>query len=231
MISSTMATITRIMLISDPPLPSDTMVTHSLPLDSSVLENFHVAETFDILIREENNLLCQLTTEEFRLVRRRMIESILATDMAYHMKHLNALKSKLESLDIKGGENVEKLVCSADVNKNFDNQQDVLSWCIHACDVSNPSKPTPVYDNWVKRVFDEFFNQGDMEKKAGLAVSPLCDRNTVDISKSQIGFINFVVMPTYEVLLNVIPEIGPYYEKVKENFAIYEQKIKENANK
>jgi hypothetical protein len=202
------------------------MVIITLKADSSVLENYHVAETFEILLKDENNFLCNLTAEEYRLVRRRMIESILATDMANHVKHLNSLKSKLDSLSIKGGENVDKLFGS-DVGKSFENQQAVLSWCIHACDVSNPAKPTKVYDEWVNRVFIEFFNQGDEERKAGLAISPLCDRKTVDVNKSQIGFINFVVLPTFEVLLNVIPEINGYVIKVKENFSIYEKRINE----
>jgi hypothetical protein len=155
-----------------------------------------------------------------------MIESILATDMANHVKHLNSFKSKLESLNIKDGENLDKLL-STDVSKNFENQQVVLSWCIHTCDVSNPAKAIHVYDNWVNRVFVEFFNQGDEERKASLAISPLCDRTTVDVSKSQIGFINFVVLPTFEILLNIIPEVSCYYDRVKENFATYENRIKE----
>jgi hypothetical protein len=157
-----------------------------------------------------------------------MIESILATDMANHMKHLNTLKAKLESFSIKNGENIQNLICSD--AKKFENQQAVLSWCIHTCDVSNPSKPTKVYDDWVNRVFVEFFQQGDDERKAGLAISPLCDRNTVDISKAQLGFINFVVLPTYELLLNVIPEINAYIERVRDNLNIYEQRVKEKED-
>jgi hypothetical protein len=159
-----------------------------------------------------------------------MIESILATDMANHVKHLNSLKQKLESLEIKDGKNVDKLLVT-DVAKKFENQQTVLSWCIHTCDVSNPAKPTSVYDDWVNRVFVEFFNQGDEERKANLSISPLCDRNTVDISKTQLGFINFVVLPTFEILLDVIPEISPYVDNVRSNFAIYENRALEKENK
>jgi hypothetical protein len=194
------------------------------------LENFHVAETFDILLREDNNFLCNLKAEEFRLIRRRMIECILATDMANHVKHLNSFKNKLESYDIDNGRNVEKLF-SMDLAKSFENQQVILNWCVHTCDVSNPAKPTKVYDEWVSRVFMEFFTQGDEERKAGLAISPLCDRNTTDLAKSQIGFINFVVLPTFQILLNVIPEIGPYVNRVKSNFEVYDKMVKEKEGK
>ncbi len=35
----------------------------------------------------------------------------------------------------------------------------------------------------------------------------LCDRETVEIAASQPGFINFVVMPLFQCLSNVIPEL------------------------
>jgi hypothetical protein len=177
------------------------------------------------MLKDDNNLLCNLKAEEFRIVRRRMIEFILATDMANHIKHLSSLKGKLESYDIKNGENIDNLL-STDVSKTFENQQIVLSWCVHTCDVSNPAKPTRVYDDWVNRVFMEFFTQGDEERNAGLAISPLCDRNTVDVVKSQLGFINFVVLPTFEMLLNVIPEVKTYVELVRHNLSVYEDRIK-----
>ena len=43
----------------------------------------------------------------------------------------------------------------------------------------------------------EFFAQGDRERAAGLAVSPMCDRGTTGRAASQINFIEFVVAPLY----------------------------------
>ena len=43
----------------------------------------------------------------------------------------------------------------------------------------------------------EFFEQGDKEKAMKLPVSPMCDRATTAIPKTQIGFIDFVVQPLY----------------------------------
>jgi hypothetical protein len=39
---------------------------------------------------------------------------------------------------------------------------------------------------------EEFFNQGDREKAAGIPVSPLFDRDKPGVSKSQPGFYTFV---------------------------------------
>ncbi len=39
--------------------------------------------------------------------------------------------------------------------------------------------------------------QGDMERAAGLPVSPMCDRAKATMAQSQINFIEFVVAPLY----------------------------------
>eukprot|EP00518_Triparma_eleuthera_P010848 CAMPEP_0182471408 /NCGR_PEP_ID=MMETSP1319-20130603/20277_1 /TAXON_ID=172717 /ORGANISM="Bolidomonas pacifica, Strain RCC208" /LENGTH=219 /DNA_ID=CAMNT_0024671957 /DNA_START=12 /DNA_END=668 /DNA_ORIENTATION=- len=63
----------------------------------------------------------------------------------------------------------------------------------------------------------EFFAQGDDEKRRDLSVSPLCDRNDTDsIPNSQKGFINFLVKPLFSVfveyleleLSDTIPSLG-----------------------
>lgn len=53
--------------------------------------------------------------------------------------------------------------------------------------------------------------QGDREKQLGIACSPLCDRQTTLVEKSQIGFINFIVEPSFNVL-------GEMMEKIIEVF-------------
>ena len=50
---------------------------------------------------------------------------------------------------------------------------------------------------WSKRVLEEFFQQGDMEKAQGLPLSPLMDRANTALAPSQINFIEFVVAPLF----------------------------------
>jgi len=78
--------------------------------DTSVQEAFHVAESFAIMQREDCNFLEKLTTDEFKVFRKRMIGCILATDMAKHAADLSALKGLVESHGIKGGENAEMII-------------------------------------------------------------------------------------------------------------------------
>ena len=84
---------------------------------------------------------------------------------------------------------------------------EVLMFMLHLADISNPAKGDPMFKLWTDRCLDEFFAQGDKEREMGLAISPNCDRNTTKRPDSQIGFINFVVKPAYEVLADVIPNV------------------------
>ena len=71
----------------------------------------------------------------------------------------------------------------------------VLPWCLHSADISNVTKEFPVCDFFSKRVYKEFFLQGEKEKELGLDVSPGRDRNTTKIPTSQMAFIKYVVAP------------------------------------
>ena len=39
---------------------------------------------------------------------------------------------------------------------------------------------------WCARIMEEFFQQGDREREAGLDISPMCDRFNATIEKSQV---------------------------------------------
>jgi len=58
---------------------------------------------------------------------------------------------------------------------------------IHCADLSNPTKPLDLYRQWTDRIMQEFFAQGDTERKLGLDISPMCDRHTATVEKSQVA--------------------------------------------
>lgn len=57
------------------------------------------------------------------------------------------------------------------------------------------------------RCLEEFFLQGDAEKKAGMPVSPMCDRKLTVKSESQLGFIRFIVRPSFVLLSDLMPRV------------------------
>nr|XP_060484809.1 dual specificity calcium/calmodulin-dependent 3',5'-cyclic nucleotide phosphodiesterase 1C [Panthera onca] len=54
---------------------------------------------------------------------------------------------------------------------------------------------------------DLLFFQGDREAELGLPFSPLCDRKSTMVAQSQVGFIDFIVEPTFTVLTDMTEKI------------------------
>ncbi|CAB3408849.1 unnamed protein product [Caenorhabditis bovis] len=148
--------------------------------DRSVLENHHVSSCFRLMKEDDKNIVAQLSKDEYKDLRNMVIEIVLATDMSTHFMQIKTMKSMLT------------LPEGIDKNK-------ALCLIVHACDISHPSKPWELHERWTEGVLEEFFRQGDIEASMGLAYSPLCDRHTVHVADSQIGFIDFIVEPTMVV--------------------------------
>ena len=63
-----------------------------------------------------------------------------------------------------------------------------------------------MHHRWSLAIAAEFFAMGDAERKAGLPISPFCDRHRdVDISKGQIGFLQFVCRPFFAATARLLP--------------------------
>lgn len=58
---------------------------------------------------------------------------------------------------------------------------------VHCADLSNPTKPLAVYRQWTERIMEEFFRQGDKERERGMEISPMCDKHTASVEKSQVN--------------------------------------------
>ena len=202
--------------------------------DISVLENYHVSQTFKVLQNKETNLFINFSPEEYRICRRRMIDCILSTDMANHQKVISAVKIKIETYDIEKGKNFEKIFednNEDDLGKLYENQQCILNMIIHGSDISNPAKPDKISSLWTKRVYDEFFIQGDLEKEKGLTVSMFCDRENTNINKAMIGFINFVVLPSINIIVNLVNEVKIYKDYCKFNLKKHQIVFKNDEKK
>ena len=148
--------------------------------------------------------------------------------MTLHNRELLFLKAKIKTFQIKNGENVEKIVQISDPVANFNTKQEFLNVLVHSADISNPTKPLDIYKQWAQRCVDEFFRQGDTEKRLGLPVSFGCDRNIVTLPQSQLGFIDAIVLPLFSVVNEFFPGMNftlqnlkineEYYKGVKEKY-------------
>ena len=185
--------------------------------DISVLENFHSSFLWSILNNNETNIFDHLEKGDYSNLRKRMISLILATDMANHGK----VVSKLKSMDLSKNENVLK----------FDERQNVLDFIIHSADLAHNVKLFKISLHWVSLLSEEFWRQGDEEKKNKLNVSFLCDRNDSNVPKSQVGFIKGFIIPSFEILVNIFPSLNFTIENAKNNVKEWEKLIEKGSTK
>jgi high affinity cAMP-specific and IBMX-insensitive 3',5'-cyclic phosphodiesterase 8 len=160
---------------------------HELALtynDRSVLENHHVAAAFKILVKPENNLLvnCPDQMVEFR---KTVVDMVLSTDLGQHFDFLGHFKNSMNTGTLDASVAKDRLV--------------VLKMMIKCADVSHTAKQHKLHVAWTNRIVEEFYQQGDEERKLGIAVSPFMDRTKPNVPKAQIGFINFLVKPMFDV--------------------------------
>ena len=81
----------------------------------------------------------------------------------------------------------------------------ILKMVIKCADIGNVTKGRAYCIAWTERVVQEFFEQGDAEKRLKLPVTPMMDRDRASVPKQQIGFYNFVVKPMYEAFAMLVP--------------------------
>ncbi|XP_006629415.1 dual specificity calcium/calmodulin-dependent 3',5'-cyclic nucleotide phosphodiesterase 1B [Lepisosteus oculatus] len=156
--------------------------------DRSVMESHHVSAAFRLMQDQQMNIFGNLSREEWVELRSLVIEMVLATDMSSHLLQVKAMKTCLQQQ-----ERIDK--------------PKALSLLLHTADISHPTKPWPLHVRWTKALMEEFFRQGDMEAELGLPFSPLCDRKTTLVAESQIGFIDFIVDPTFSLLTDMAEKI------------------------
>jgi len=159
--------------------------------DQSPLENHHCAVFFYILKKPETNVLESLSNEEFIEVRKGIIQCILATDMAKHSTLVGQFKDMTDKFDFKNDEHRNML----------------LLMLIKSADISNEVRPTHVAEPWVDNLLEEFFMQHDKELVEGLPVSSFMDRKKVKKSITQSNFIAYVMIPIFEAMAKVLPNM------------------------
>jgi len=191
--------------------------------DKSVLENYHVSETFKVLLNPDNNIFEYLSVEDFKILRKRIIEAILATDMSFHFQSFSLLKAKLDHLEVYEGKNTDKIINNSKNATIFSEQQEIINFLFHTADISHNTKDWEISKIWSKNIYEEFFNQGDLEKKQGLPISMLCDRETTNIAKSQQGFIAGIISPTFTLLVRFLPPLHSLITNIEKNTEKWER--------
>ena len=194
---------------------------HKLALrhnDKSPLENMHCAVLYEILGEQDANIFSSLTETEWRESRKIILTCILGTDMSHHFEQISKVNLFLE---VHGSEtesfaagNTEEI---PQVLHDSDQRLFMMELLLHCSDISNPYKPFQICRAWSHLVVAEFCAQGDREKKEGLEVSPMCDRDAMNLCNMQMGFIEFVVSPLILGVIKMFPSLHGIGSTMNEN--------------
>ncbi|XP_017769758.1 PREDICTED: cAMP-specific 3',5'-cyclic phosphodiesterase isoform X2 [Nicrophorus vespilloides] len=186
--------------------------------DESVLENHHLAVAFKLLQNEGCDIFANLSKKQRQTLRKMVIDMVLSTDMSKHMSLLADLKTMVETKKVAGS--------GVLLLDNYTDRIQVLENLVHCADLSNPTKPLALYRRWVDLLMEEFFQQGDREREARMDISPMCDRHSATIEKSQVGFIDYIVHPLWETWADLVhPDAQDILDTLEENRDWYQSMI------
>jgi len=169
--------------------------------DQSVLENLHCRVAFETMLNYKIDKL--MPPAAWRSFRSSIVHAILSTDM----KHHNKLKAEL----YKGLRNPELIQVS-----------DWIAYLVHSADLGNLTLKWEISKEWEEKLFEEFAQQAKKEKARGLQVTPyMSGANAVTKADIQLGFMENILLPWWDALLQLIPQIAPRVATLKRNYARY----------
>uniref|UniRef100_A0A7S0QT34 Phosphodiesterase n=1 Tax=Pyramimonas obovata TaxID=1411642 RepID=A0A7S0QT34_9CHLO len=178
--------------------------------DLSVNENHHLSLAFKIAQDPACDIFQNMKLPEYKSLRQLLVQMVMGTDMSNHFestqKFAEQLTREQSVWDWEGPARIS-----------------LLKVILHCADISNPGKPVPMAGKWSQLLVDEFYLQGDEERKGALPVTPICDRAIYMMPRSQMGFITFIVQPTFNMLADVAPKIRecmlPLLETTRQHWA------------
>nr|XP_015802579.2 cAMP-specific 3',5'-cyclic phosphodiesterase 7B isoform X1 [Nothobranchius furzeri] len=154
----------------------------SLYQNTSVLESHHWRSTVGML--RESGLLSHLPASISQDIEQQLGSLILATDISRQNEFLVTFREHLDNQDL------DLQLAS---HRHF-----MLQIALKCADVCNPCRDWELSRQWSERVCEEFYRQGDLERKLNLEISPLCDKLTDSVPAVQIGFISYIVQPLFQ---------------------------------
>ncbi|XP_067338726.1 3',5'-cyclic-AMP phosphodiesterase 7B-like isoform X2 [Channa argus] len=142
----------------------------SLYQNTSVLESHHWRSTVGML--RESGLLSHLPADMSQDMEQQLGSLILATDISRQNEFLITFRDHLENQDL------DLQLAS---HRHF-----MLQIALKCADICNPCRVWELSRQWSERVCEEFYRQGDLERKFELEISPLCNQQADSVPAIQI---------------------------------------------
>ncbi|GAB5372156.1 hypothetical protein AAMO2058_001641400 [Amorphochlora amoebiformis] len=177
--------------------------------DISIMENVSISHAFRLISQSEYNILENLSLPDQKEVRERVIQLVLATDLAKHKEYLEKFKITVKN-------------SSEDVGMKPEIRETLFNMIIKCSDLGHAAKRQYEHFKWTKLIQEELFSQGDLERKNGLPVNPLMDRQkNTQLAQSQAKFFELLVIPMFQPLCEYLEMEVPVWRQVKANLQFW----------
>lgn len=182
----------------------------NLYANGSVMECHHVYMTELVLENQETDIFFCLEREDKLKVKAYIKKMILSTDLFTHFERKDQMQTLINE-------------------KSFDwrdkDHRDLASMIMMTTsDLCGSVKPGEVHQMSSRKVFEEFYAQGDLEKKMGFQPLPMFTRRE-DFPLNQIGFLNGIVKPMIDMMSSVIPLLEELHPIIADNISHWEEII------
>lgn len=161
--------------------------------DRSVLENYHGFMASKLLAKPKNAILVNLDAEQRKSVRAVLTTAILGTDVSDHFEFLARFRDVMATRP----NGLER--------DSADDRLLAVQMLLKAADISNVAKPWRVARKWGDVLIEEFFAQGDREKKESLVPAAFMDRLKTTPAKVSINFIDYVAGVLFTEFTHMLP--------------------------
>lgn len=144
---------------------------------------------------------------------------ILSTDTINHFENI---------MNFKGRMSTKKFPEDTPEDKQM-----ILNMCIYASDHCNPCKNSIMYFKWMSAEMEEYYQQGDIQKKLGYNITEFYDRTECNPFKYQAGYLEVIVEPlltTWTDFLPIICKQEVIDKGLEENKKLIAQKVEETKN-
>ncbi|KYN37518.1 Dual 3',5'-cyclic-AMP and -GMP phosphodiesterase 11 [Trachymyrmex septentrionalis] len=172
---------------------------------TSTMEHHHFDQCLMILSSQGNQILSNLSPEEYSRVVKVLEEAILSTDLAVYFRKRGAFLN---------------LARSGGYNWAFGDHRELLrGMLMTVCDLAAITKPWEVEKRVAELVSSEFFEQGDIERRT-LNITPIdiMNREKEDqLPMMQVGFIDSICLPIYEAFAHLSDKLVPLVDGVSIN--------------
>ncbi|XP_037960082.1 dual 3',5'-cyclic-AMP and -GMP phosphodiesterase 11 isoform X2 [Teleopsis dalmanni] len=173
---------------------------------TSTMEHHHFDQCLMILNSPGNQILGNLSSEDYCRVIHVLEDAILSTDLAVYFRKRGPFLQSVQEQPMS--------YWVADEPRAL-----LRAMSMTVCDLSAITKPWEIEKRVADLVSSEFFEQGDMEKQE-LNITPIDIMNREkedELPMMQVGFIESICLPIYEAFAHLSDKLEPLVEGVRDN--------------